>query len=473
MKKLIFLCTLLLAFSFEACDLVDGTGVENPDLTLDQALSQPNSAERWVNGLKEQLATTYNEFIVTAELTTDNYVNNETFFNQNVDSGTLRDIDDDFDDAQHAIATLREQAEFGLETVLAADEGAAGGSLEAEMHFYKGVANVLAGELFTALPPDGDTVAVAPSEHFQTAVQDFQNAIDIEPTVGYYIGQARAYYNLGDKANARDLAQTAIDNNATNDYLRSVEFDGVDGPSNTLQDAVADRSSFDDLQPLPRLDFLDPKYGQAGDQESPIPMLKIEEAYLILAEAELSDNNLTDAQQQLDNLLDVVSNRPTRDFNELAEERVESDEVTQRPNEAAYEVRASADDPFRSGLVLDRTEATTVPTVSGTSVTSTMINGLSDTGADAVELLYLLRQEIFMGEGRRMVDLGIRWPTSENEALNNPNITDADRQPTVPSDLPPISEFDDFTPLPPDGSFQVTILHNLNAVLGARGTKFD
>lgn len=479
MKKLIIIvCTLFFAFIFEACDLIDGTGVENPDLTIEQALAQPQSAERWTNGLKERVAVVYNDFLVTAELTTDNYVNNETFFNQNVDNGTLRDVDDDFDDTQFQIGKLREQAEFGLTEILVNnDPNAAGTELEAEMHFYKGFANLLAGELFTTLPSDGDAAAVAPAQHFQNAVQDFQNALSIdnssETAISYYLGLARAYYNLGEQSNAESAANDAIALDGNDDYVRMVEFDGVNGPFSSMQDAVYDRASFDDLQPLPRLDFLDPKYGQDGDTESSIPMFKIEEAYLIIAESQLAGGNLGPAQNTLNDLLTIVSNRPTRAFNELAEERVEADEETQRPNTSATAVKADADAPARPGLVLDRTANTVVPTISGTSVSSAMVNGLTDTGVEAIELLYLLRQEIFFGEGRRIFDLGIRWPVSENEGLINENITDSDRQPTIPSYLPPIADFDSFAPLPCEGCAEVTISVNLNAAIASgRGYRF-
>ena len=478
MKKLTYII-ISIALFVNGCDIFDGTGTTNPDLTIDRTLGQPNTPDAWVNGLLEQSASTYNQYMVSAELATDNYINLETFFNQNVDGGTYRDIDDDFDDTQSAIATLRENATFGLNTIIP-DAELTNSPLEAEMHFHKGLANILAGELFTALPPSSDTLAVEPRVFFNTAIEDFQNAIDASDSdpdadIGYRIALARAHYNLGNQSEAVSVSQNVIAADPGKDFVRFLQFDGVNGPTNTLQNAVFDRASFDDLQPLPRLDFLDPKYGEQGDQESPIPMMKVEEAYLIIAEAQLADNDLPGAQQTMLDLLDVVDSRPTRDFNETAEDRGKDDaQKVNRPDNTNFEVRASSNDPFKENLVLERTAATTVPTVSGTSVTADDINNLTDASGDALELLYLMRQEIFFGEGRRMVDLGIRWPVSETEALNNESITDADRQATIPSYLQPIDEvapdMDSFTV----DSTSVTISTNYNSVIAQqRGNIFQ
>jgi len=478
MKKSIFM--LFVAFVFlKACDLIDGTGIENPNLPINEAVNLPNPAAPWVNGLNEQLASTVNAYLVTAELATDNYENVQTFYNQNVDNGTYRDTDNSFDNAQLEIATLREQSSFGLTDILENDETARGTALEAEMHFHKGFANLLSGELFTALPPEPTVAAATPSTHFQNAITDFMNAINISSSapevVGYQIALARAYYNLGDQANAVSAANAAISADAANNYVRYREFDGVNGPTNTMQNAVYDRGNFDDLQPLPRLDFLDPKYAQNGSNDSPVPLLKIEEAYLILAEAELADDDLPGARQQLQNALDVVAARPTRLFNETVEQRQdprldEGEPGFQRPNSSSFQVLFSPNDTnLKSGYILDRTVSTEVTTVSGTSRTASDITNLSSTD-EALETVYLMRQEIFFGEGRRMVDLGIRWPVSEVEALNNPSITQEDRQAVIPAYLPTAIDMDDYSV----SGNTVTISVNINQILAQqKGNKFQ
>ncbi|MEX2586189.1 MAG: tetratricopeptide repeat protein [Balneolaceae bacterium] len=462
---------LISLFFWSGCDLIDGTQVRNPDLTLDVASQQPQSGESWLNGLNQRLAYVYNNFLVTSELSTDNYVNEGSFFNSSVDNGLFPDTNGDFDDAQKAIARLREQAVYGLEVILPEhDTEAAGTETEAEMHFYKGWSHLLAGELFTALPAEPDGPAVSPDTHFQRAAEAFGRANQMAPSVSYELALARVYYNLGDRDQAVTYAQSVLDQSP--DFLRLQEYDAVNNPSNLMQDAVYDRQSFNDLQPLPRLDFLDPKYGDlGGTNESPVVLQSAEEAHLILAEAALSEEDLPGAQTALQNLLDLVEDRPVREFNETEEPRQGASGEAQRPNSSDYRVRADDSSPWKEGLVLDRTAITPVPTVSGTSVTESEINSLAAPGFDALELLYLMRQEVFFGEGRRMADLGVKWPVSETEALNNENITQEDRTAHIPSWMPgTYSSINEYTV---DGE-DITITVNLNRLIAMeRGNRFE
>ena len=72
-----------------------------------------------------------------------------------------------------------------------------------------------------------------------------------------------------------------------------------------------------------------------------------------------------------------------------------------------------------------------------------------------------------------MFDLGIRWPVSEVEELNNENVTEADVQPVIPSYIPTpyvsMNEFEaDFD------SFEVTIQIDMNRVIAEqRGNIFN
>ena len=103
--------------------------------------------------------------------------------------------------------------------------------------------------------------------------------------------------------------------------------------------------------------------------------------------------------------------------------------------------------------------------VSGTSVDEAMIT-VAVTVDAALELLYLMRQEIFIAEGIRMADLGIKWPVHENEAKFNPAVTAEDRQPFIPPYLPsPVSCFE-----VDEAAKEVTILINFNRVLVANKT---
>jgi tetratricopeptide (TPR) repeat protein len=473
MKK-ISLILLAIAIAFVGCDLIDGTNVTNPDLTLDNAVAAANSAELWLAGVERRTALVMNSFLVTAELSTDNYVNRNTFYNQNVDDGIIRSIDTDIENTNFQFARLRNQANFGINSVIPDhDPGAAGTATEAELYFYLGYAYLLAAENMTSLPAEPEGVPQGPAVHFDLAISAFTQANSIAADPSYDLALARAHYGAGNKQQAVQFANAAISSGPA-DYVRYIEFDGIALlTSSTIQNAVYDRQTFNDLQPLPRLDFLDPKYGDLpGIQESPIPMLKMEEAHLIIAEAHLSDNNLNLAKEKMQDIIGLVDSRPTRAFNETEEGRIGNTMFPQRPNSSNFVVRADANSPFREGLVLDRNEATIVPTISGTSVTSDMVDALTD-GTEALRTLYLLRQEIFFGEGRRMFDLGVRWPVSNVEALNNPNVSDADTQPVIPSYIPTpyftMNEFDaDFD------TFEVTIAIDMNRVIAEqRGNRFN
>lgn len=496
MKKLLTLI-LLVATSLlvQQCDLLDGTNADTNNLTIDEAVKLPNAGVPFVYGLDEQMASVLNAYLTTAELATDNYINTQTFFNQNVDGGNYNNVDVSFEGSQSAMTILRENARFGLNTVLANDTASVGTQTEAEMHFYEGYANLLMGEAFTSYPADSVTAPVPPAELFNLAVESFNNAIAIDPSsqaaIGYLIALARTYYNLGDQQNAVQIAQEAI-NADDNNFVRLVQFDGVNGPTNTLQNALFDRGTFDDLQPLPRLDFLDPKYAQEGDLETSAPIAKIEEAYLILAEANLADGNLPAAQQNMRDILDIIDARnqpegqsgytsqtdPLREnFDDSGESRpvLLSLGFEEIPNNAGV-IRRPGDDP-EFGLVLNRDEELiTVPAISGISVTEEDINSVSDPDGDALSLLYRMRQEIFIAEGRRMVDLGIRWPVGETEELNNPNVSDGDVQVTIPSFLQPITETAPAMDLSLSIDDNGNIVHGQNfndIIVAGRGNQFD
>ncbi len=472
MKKRIILYTVLVLSVFVSCDLIDGTGVENPNLSLDAARDLPNPATAFVNGLQEQLATMVNTCITTQELATDNYENVQSFFNQDADEGVFRDIDTDVLNCQSSIAALREEAEYVIEEVIPIDANAQGGPLEAEAYFFKGIANLWAGEIFSTLPNDALAPAVDSDVHLNTAVNDFTDAIAIDPgNIGYLLARARANYNLANQSAAVSDANAAITADATGDYVRYVLFDAVNTPANTLQNAVHDRGNFDDLQPLPRLDFLDPKYFDInGSTDSDIPLLKIEEAHLILAEAALADNQLPDAKSIMSDVINLANSRPRFTVDDSGESRNGNGVAPQRPDTSSYSVRASSSDPFVDGLILDRTTTLQTPSISATSVTDAEITALANT-TEALTTLYLLRQEIFFGEGRRMFDLGIKWPVAEREALINSNITDSDRTAFIPGYLPQAVEFDAFTV--DEASDQVTIQHNLNRIIATgRGNRF-
>lgn len=436
---------LVALLGWAGCDLLDPSNVTNPDTTEDSILDLPAVAGPWLNGLERQTALVYNEIVVPAEISTDNYANTNNFYLNDDALAFISDKDQSIEDLQFALGDLRESAIFGFTTVREQDENTTNDQL-AEFHFFKGLAHLLSGMYFKSLPAENNGPPVSSAEQLQLAVSEFDEALGLstggDKEVGYHLGKARAYYYLGDKANAVAAADAAIAADGNDDYVRFAKYDGANNltaDDNTAQSALFGRAS-DDLQPLPRLDFLDPKYTsfrKTGDDEDDIPILKIEEAYLIKAEASVADGNVGAAQQTLTSLLGVVAARPLFTLVDSNERRSETTPGS-RPASDGWQIKASPQDEFRTGLTLTRNNPNAeiqVPIISGTSVDAAMISAANSVDA-ALELVYLMRQEIFMAEGIRAADLGIKWPVHENEALFNGDVTAEDRQPIIPSFLP-------------------------------------
>lgn len=465
-QSILSLAILLGVFS---CELVDPTEVTNPNLTEDAILSTTNPMTPWVLGVRRQLALATNEHIVLTEIGSDNYQNVMTFYNQNFDRLQIRPVDTDVNAFQRELHRLREMADYGLTAVAEADPAATADQI-AELNFMKGYSFLIGGEYFTYLPiaPGGE--AVEWREFLQQAAAAFtaaETSTNTTISAAASLGKARAHYKLGNKSEAVAAAQLAISKAPALVYY--AQFDQAQTPVNRAQTAMYDRGNFDDLQVLPRMDFLDPKYYFRGASEaSPVALLKIEEAHLIIAEAQISDNNLGGAEDTLKGLLGLVGTRTVSTFSNTQQDRTENNPGS-RPDNAEVAVAASAADPLREGLVLDRQAGNiSVATISGTSVTEAMIEDAMASEEAALELLYLMRQEIFIGEGRRLSDMGVRLVISEIEYLANENI-DEDHPGTVPV-IPPFiqsiaTELDAFTYDAAAGTCVIT--HNINRIISS------
>lgn len=439
--------TLLATSVFIGCGEFKPTDVVNPNVTDKAFVGSPGAGAAWLLGTQRQFALTVNQVVLNTELVSDNYFNNYTTNAQKFDVPVLEFIDPQVTSIQSNIATLREMATFGLDTVFAHDTTVKP-SDTAELLFYRGMANLYAGENFVALPASAGGPIVTWQGLLNMAIADFTlartkstNAAAIQ---SYTLALARAYYRLGDKANAVKEATALLAANPT--FVRNVVFDPLNGPANAMQTVLT--SSVNNFQPLPRLDFLDPKYPNRGPNvQSPIAVLKAEEAHLIIAEGLLSDNNVVAAKDRLKQLLTLVQSRPVESFDNRIQLRGRAGGKVVYPNSSATKVAFAPGGPLLSGYVLTRSGGPiSVPTLSGTSVTSARIDAIS-TMDDGLYVLYLMRQEIFIGEGRRMADLGLRMPVAQTEILANPNATsDASyTQGQIPSFIPLAFGMDAFT----------------------------
>ncbi|MEX2526119.1 MAG: hypothetical protein WEA09_00660 [Gemmatimonadota bacterium] len=451
---------------FTGCDFLDPTEVTNPTVTEADFVQTPNAAASWTRGVERQLAVAVNQVIMGAEVVSDNLFNNRTLFSKVFDTPEIESSDFDVTNIQRAVHQLREMADRGLNEVVPADENATA-ETRAQLHFLRGYASLLSGELFVALPGESGGPALEPAAHFQRAVDDFQQARSLSGSGDMQnaalLAIARAHYQAGNRGEA--VAAASEIRNSVPDLIRHARFDNTDGPNNNMQFAIFD-SGQDEFQPLPRLDFLFPKYySRTAGAQSPVAILKGEEAFLILAEAAISQGDLGEARSILTELLDLVASRPAESINDTGQLRGRRGGTWIYPDSEGILVAASPDDEPRAGLVLTRSDGPVqVPVISGTSVSSDMLAGATDEES-LLELLYLMRQEIFVVEGRRMTDLGIRFPVALDEALTNDNIQEGSpaTQAQLPSFIPMNFGLDGFNY--EDGDMLAVILHNMNRAI--------
>jgi len=401
------------------CGDLSPSNIENPNLTDGQFIGTTGAAASWLLGTQRQFLTTLNNMVQQSENVSDNYYNNYTTNNQLFDNPQIENFDSDVTSLQSNVARLRKLANYAIDSLFPRDTTVTA-NMKAENLFYRGMANLWAGESFTSLPAVAMGPVLEAKDHLQAAVADFTQArtltTDAAARNSYTLALARTYYRLGDRAKAVQEAQALLTASPT--FTRLAQFDATNGPTNGLTGLLT--SSVNNFQPLPRLDFLDPKYPNRGPTtQSPITFLKAEEAHLILAEALLFDNNVAGAKDRLKQLLTLVQSRPVETVDGTLQKRGRAGGKVIYPNTSDTRVAFAQDQPLVAGLVLTRGTGMRVPTTSGTSVTAAQIDAA--TTADGVlYILCLMRQEIFLAEGRRMTDLGIRFPLAQAELNANP-----------------------------------------------------
>jgi hypothetical protein len=473
MRATRLLAPTLAALAVSACDAFSPTEVRNPNLTDQQFLGTPASGAAWLRGTQRQFLLTLNNVVQNSEIASDNYFNNYTTNNQQFDAPNILYIDPEVTSIQNSIARLRYMASFGLDSVYPRDALVTPND-KAETYYLRGMANLYAGEMYVGLPavPNGEVVSW--QTHLQNAIIDFTQArtlsTDAAAKNSYTLLLARAYHRLGNKAKAVEESQALLAASAT--FTRNATFDAVNGPTNSMQTVLT--SSVNNFQPLPRLDFLDPKYpNRSATVISPVAFAKSEEAHLIIAEALLADGNLAGAKDRLKQLLVLVNSRPTEQIDNRVQLRGRAGGKVIYPNSADTKVAFAPNQPFVDGLVLTRTTGTVKSyTVSGTSVTNAQIDAIA-TADDGLYVLYRMRQEIFLAEGRRMADLGMRMPVAQTEIIANPKTKDGEAytKAVIPAFLPKAFEMDGFTY--DQTAKTVVIKHDVNRLLVQNKTSVD
>lgn len=475
---------LTAAFAFlltvAGCDFLDPTETENPQTTADELEGAVQPVSVALPGARAQFSRAIGAAGVTVEVASDNYSVHGSGLSDGVDFQdqlipTLGLLNTSAEEGLYwNTQELRALSQFVLNNLVPADDESTP-EQEAELRFYIGMAYLMQGENFVAAPIEENGEAVAPAQLLQLALEQFNAVLDSEVASFDLVAQAaraRTHRALGNATEAASAASAAL--STDDDFLFAAPFDR-DNLDNAPFDFLIQRA-LQEMQPLPRLDFLDPKYGQLASGEEPdIPYAKAEEMHLILAEAALSEERFGDARGHLGDVLDLVQSRIDAGFvitfNDDDARFDNSFEV--RPNNSSIEIAFEPGAPFQSGLVLDRPGVVSTPSVSGTSVTESDLAAASD--AELTYWLYLLRQEIFFLEGRRLHDLGIRLPIMQREIDASRTINEGDlgTMRSVPSYIPPSNEMDLYEPavIYEDDELtedEVTMLHDMNRILTDR-----
>ncbi|MFW6201184.1 MAG: hypothetical protein ACOC8B_01280 [Gemmatimonadota bacterium] len=435
------------------CDNVNPTEVSNPRTTEEDLAEATEPTRALLPGLRAQFASALGATVIVTENVSDNYSIHGT--------ALVKEIDDPYaisPSIGHVNATggtgiyfnlqeLRALADFVLDDIAPEDSTATPAQI-GEAHFYRGMAYLMQAENFSAVPVEEDGPPVAASDLLGRAIDDLAAASDgAEGDIALAAtgALARAYRLAGDRANATVRADDLIA--ADPDFVFAQSFD-AQSVTNDVFFFVYQRA-LQEMQPLPRLDFLDPKY---TTREAAIPVVKAEEMHLILAEAEMSEGQWDNGQSHLASAIELAGSRSADTEVQDDDPRANGD-LSIRPRDSEIEVQADDSSPFRSGLVLDRPGPIVVPTVSSTSLDADSIIEAIDPGDEDALLhtLHLARQEILFLEGRRMSDLGIRLPIMLREIDGNPNIDAGDpgTETVIPAYIPPRDEMDRFSPESP------------------------
>lgn len=448
----------ILAFmiaALPACDLVDPSKIENPNITADNLLANPNGGTTaLVTGLRRYLNQTIGESALIGDMVSDNLDNRTSFYaNELSFPRTIIPKTFTYPAMYLGAQRMKAMADFGLSTIIPNDVLATNDQ-KAEVHFHRGLALIILGENFTNFPIVEKGPAVTATQALQEAVRSLNTAYNLTTQasmrVSCKLALARAYRMLGDKANAANEANAALALTGGTNHVHYALFEATNVAN--VYSALRGRTT-NDIQPNPKLDFLDPKY---TTNSTSVPVLKSEEAHLILAEVALANNDLAGAKTAMKNAITLARSRATIQF-------ADPDTRANRPNNSAMTVKPDADSPEVPGLIQRRSGSTvTVYPISGTHFTTAMIDALVSK-YEHIYTLYWLRQEIFFAEGRRMSDLGIRLPVPQVQIDGNPNVTvgSPGTSVVVPSYIPPSDEMRHFSV----SGTVVTIKWDMNKVL--------
>lgn len=438
------LACLFCLVGLSGCDFLDPTNVDNPRTTVDDLAQAKEPTKSLLPGLRADFARVIRTSVVTTENVSDNYSIHGTGLPKILDDpsaltpGTLNSTSTFSTGLYNTTQSLRALSDFLIDVIIPEDQTSTADQV-AEARYYRGMAFLILSENFSGAPVVPDGLPLPASELRALAITDLTAANSGALAIQAQAALARAYRWDGNSGQAESMALSALGQDAN--FLVQQEYDAT-SITNSPWSFLFSRA-LQEMQPLPRLDFLDPKY---LDREAGIAVAKAEEMHLILAEIDLAAGNMAGGRAHLVDAINMAISRGTVAFTD--NDARANEDLSIRPRDASIVIRADANSPFIAGLVLDRlTGGIPIPPVSATSLDPAVVAGLTVMD-DVWHAFHLARQEILFLEGRRMADLGIRLPITLREVESNPNINLGDLGTTVvvPSYVPFADEMDLFTP---------------------------
>ncbi len=459
-----------------SCEFLDPTRVDNPRTTDEDLARAQNPSASLLPGLRAQFSRMVQSTVIVTENASDNYSIHGTGLLPYDLPGLIEPHTVNATGAAVGMywntQELRSLATFLIDVIMP-DDGRKTAAMVAEAHYYRGMASLHLAENFAAAPVEADGVPQTPAQLFALAEADLLVARDDGGAIGSAAkaALARLYRSTGNGAQADGHAAEVL--GADGAFVFAAEYDAASVPNQPFAFLVA--RTLKEMQPLPRLDFLDPKY---TSNEASIAVAKAEEMHLIRAEVAMAEGRWAEGAGHLADAIELARSRPAATFNEN-DQRLNRD-GTPRPRHTTILVAADPESELRAGLVLDRPGPVVARPISGTSLDADSVRTIPPADPDALlHALYLARQEIMLLEGRRMADLGIRLPMMLREIETNPNIGfgDPGTQVHIPAWIPPDDQMNLFTPASPyppgtapadptaPSTVEVVIMHDLNRIL--------
>lgn len=379
MKKTAY--PLLLSFLLTSCSLLSPGHTENPNVEQSDFAQTPGAMTIWVNGVNANFATAQAKFAEFTSLLSDDMKNNSSRSAKTYDVLDILYTDGEVSVLSTHIGKMIEMTTYGLNTLAESDASTTDAQLF-NLRYVRTVAYLWAAENFVALPNAAHGDVLTGTELAAQAADEARRAGALAQTADdralALLLEARALYDAGRLSDAATVAQQSLAASPT--LCRQVQFDALNGFANPLHEYAAAGL----FTVLPRLQYQLPgKFPMADYWNQPIAVAKAEEAYLIVAEAEVQNGNLPAARQALADLLALVHGQRDASVSAVSVEAADLTDAASR--------------------------------------------------TEAMALIYLLRQEVFFGEARRSSDLGIRLPISEVEFNEYGNLPDAYRHASIPN----------------------------------------